>query len=171
MKKEECFFLGTISRKHGYKGELNIKLDISSSSFLEDVDYLFIDIDNQLVPYFLTSLRFKKSMLALVKFEDISSEEEAKSMIGKEIYLPLTFSPEQEDLDSQYVNFLAIDYTHGPLGKIIDVQKNSAQSLFVINYQQKEILIPIVDNYIQSVDVQKKEIVLRTPDGLLTLFE
>ena len=92
-------------------------------------------------------------------------------MIGKEIYLPLTYSPEQEDLDIQYVNFLAIDHTHGLLGKIIDVQKNSAQSLFVINYQQKEILIPIVDNYIQSVDVQKKEIVLRTPDGLLTLFE
>ena len=51
MKKEECFFLGIISKKHGYKGDVNIKLDVNASEKYKELDYLFIDLNGNLVPF------------------------------------------------------------------------------------------------------------------------
>ena len=96
MKKEDCFFLGKISRKHGYKGELNIKLDVSSSPIFKELSYLFIDMNGSLVPFFISTFRFKNNCIALVKFEDINSDEDASTLINKETYLPLDFLPEDE---------------------------------------------------------------------------
>ena len=54
MKKEEYFFLGYISRKHGYKGAFNIKLEVAAR--YEELDCLFIEINGNLVPFLLTLL-------------------------------------------------------------------------------------------------------------------
>ena len=86
MKKEECFFLGIISKKHGYKGYVNIKLDVNNSKKYKELDYLLIDLNGNLVPFFINSLRFKNNNIALVKFEDVKDEDSANSLIGK--YLP-----------------------------------------------------------------------------------
>ena len=40
MKKEECFFLGIISKKHGYKGDVNIKLDVNASEKIQGTKLL-----------------------------------------------------------------------------------------------------------------------------------
>ena len=40
----------------------------------------------------------------------------------------------------------------------------------VIDFNGTELLIPFVDNYIQSIDNEKKEIHLQTPNGLIDLF-
>ena len=73
MKKEECFFLGIISKKHGYKGDVNIKLNVNASEKYKELDYLFIDLNGNLVPFFISSLRFKNHNIALVKFEDVNA--------------------------------------------------------------------------------------------------
>lgn len=170
MKIENCFLLGKISRKHGYKGELNIKLDISSFSFLRKLDHAFVKIDNTLIPYFISSLRFKNNNVALVKFEDVNSENEASLMIGKKVYLPIEKLPEKERNRISYLHFTVVDNTYGKIGKIIDIQNNQTQSLFVIAYQEKEVLVPIVDQFITNIDLEKREIYIKTPPGLIDLF-
>ena len=170
MKKEECFFLGIISKKHGYKGEVNIKLVVNFSKKYTELDYLFIDLNGNLVPFFIDSLRFKNNNIALVKFEDITDEDSANSIIGKSTYLPLDLLEENERLQQTLIHFQVIDKTHGKLGQIIDIKKNNFQDLMVIDYKGTELLIPFVENYIKSIDNKKKEIHVHTPDGLIELY-
>ena len=63
MKKEEYFFLGYISRKHGYKGAFNIKLEVAAR--YEELDCLFIEINGNLVPFFIDSFGQEKKKLHL----------------------------------------------------------------------------------------------------------
>ena len=47
---------------------------------------------------------------------------------------------------------------------------NNLQNLMVIDFKGTELLIPFVENYIESIDNKKKEIHLQTPDGLIDLY-
>ena len=170
MKKEECFFLGIISKKHGYKGDINIKLDVNASQKFRELDYLFIDLNGSIVPFFISSLRFKNNKIALVKFEDVNDEYSANSLIGKSTYLPLDLLDENERPLQALINFQVFDKNHGELGQVIAIQENNLQDLMVIDFKGTEVLIPFVENYIESIDNKKKEIHLKTPDGLVDLY-
>jgi 16S rRNA processing protein RimM len=170
MKKEECFFLGIISKKHGYKGDVNIKLDVTPSENFKELNHLFIELNGNLVPFFISSLRFKNNGFIVVKFEDVDNDESANAIIGKSTYLPLECLPQEENPLKALLNYTAIDDKHGELGKIIDIQSNNGQDLFVIDYDDKEILIPITEHFISQIDKDKKIVHLITPDGLIDLF-
>ena len=81
MKKEDCFFLGFVSRKHGYKGHVNIMLETPAKH--NEIAYMFIELNGGLVPFFIDSFRLKKENIGLVKFEDLDSEKEAQKLVGK----------------------------------------------------------------------------------------
>lgn len=170
MKKESCFRLGTFTRKHGYKGELNAKLEFSSPSVFKTLKYVFIELNGNLVPFFITTFRFKNNGIALLKFEDINTDEEAESLVGKSIYLSLDYMPKDNNPHHAFINFTANDKIHGDLGLIVSIQDNQVQSLFVIDYNGKNVLIPIVEAYIQKIDHQKKVVYLNTPPGLIELY-
>ena len=70
----------------------------------------------------------------------------------------------------EIISFGVIDYNHGKIGTIVSVNDQTAQSLFVIDNGGIEILIPIVDEFITNVDRAKKEIHIKTPEGLINLF-
>ena len=63
MKKEDCFFLGYITRKHGYKGDVNIKLETPSKN--KELAHMFIELNGVLVPFLLTLFDSKKKTLPL----------------------------------------------------------------------------------------------------------
>jgi 16S rRNA processing protein RimM len=170
MKKEECFFLGIISKKHGYKGDVNIKIDVNPSENFKELNHLFIELNNNLVPFFISSLRFKNNNIALVKFEDVNDEDSANLLIGKSTYLPLDMLEEDQRPLQALIHFQVIDRNHGELGQVIAIQENNLQDLMVIDFNGTELLIPFVENYIESIDNKKKEIHLHTPDGLIDLY-
>ena len=170
MKKEECFFLGIISKKHGYKGDVNIKLDVNPTEKFKELNHLFIELNGGLVPFFISSWRYKNNNIALVKFEDINDEESAKSLIGKSTYLSLDLFEDEEKPLKALIHFQVFDKNHGKLGQVIDILENNMQDLLVIDFNGKEILIPVVESYIENVDDKNKEILLNTPVGLIDLF-
>ena len=53
MKKENCFYLGKIVRKYSFKGELLIKLDTDEPELYENLDAMFINVRNTLIPFLI----------------------------------------------------------------------------------------------------------------------
>ena len=68
MKKDDCFYLGTIVKKYSFKGELLAKLDTDEPYLYEDLDAVFIDGRGTLVPYFLEHSQLHKSDLLRLSF-------------------------------------------------------------------------------------------------------
>ena len=173
MKKKDCYKLGKIIKKFSFKGEVIAKIDTDQPNTYEKIEFLFLEIDNKLVPYFIDNSKLHKSNLLRIKFEDIDSETKAQKIINKNIFLPTDTLPKLIGNKFYYheiIGFGVIDYNHGKIGNIVGVNDQTAQSLFVINSRGIEILIPITDEFITNVDRAKKEIHIKSPEGLINLF-
>ncbi|AZQ43418.1 ribosome maturation factor RimM [Nonlabens ponticola] len=173
MRKEDCFYVGTIVNKFSFKGELLVKLDTDEPELFLEMESVFIEIGKDLVPFFVERSQLHKSMLLRVKFEDIDDEPAADSMMKRELYLPLTALPAL-DGDKFYfheiIGFTIIDENYGEVGTITGVNDTTSQALFEIDNNGDEVLIPINDEFINKVDRENKVIEVNTPDGLIDLY-
>ncbi len=173
MEKKDCFYLGKIVKKYSFKGEVLVKLDTDEPELYGDLDALFLDLRNSLVPFFIESSQFHKSELLRVKFEEVDSEEDADSILKCDVYLPLQFLPKLED-DKFYfheiIGYSVEDVNFGKVGIIKAINDSTAQSLFEIDRDGIEILIPMNDAFIKKVDKKKKSILVETPEGLIDLY-
>jgi 16S rRNA processing protein RimM len=173
MKKEDCFYLGKIVKKYSFKGEVLLKLDTDQPELYEHLDALFLDINNSLIPYFVDKSQLHKSNLLRLKFEDVSSEIDAEQLLKKEVYLPLALLPKLEGNTFYYheiIGFHIVDENFGSVGLISGVNDSSAQVLFEIDRNGIEILIPLNDDIISSVDRTNKTVTVNTPPGLIELY-
>lgn len=173
MKKEECFYLGKIVKKYSFKGELLAKLDTDEPELYINMDSVLINLRNNLVPFFIESSQLHKSELLRLKFEDVDTEQDADALIKSELYLPLEFLPKLED-DKFYfheiIGFSIEDKQFGHVGVIKSINDSTAQSLFEIDRDGTEILIPMNDEFIVKVDKPNKTIFVNTPEGLIDLY-
>ena len=92
-RKEDCFYLGKIVKKHSFKGEVVIKLDTDEPELYGNMESVFVDLGNNLVPFFIEKSSLSKSTMFRVKFEDINTEADADSIMRAGIYLPLDLLP------------------------------------------------------------------------------
>ncbi|TYB69409.1 16S rRNA processing protein RimM [Bizionia gelidisalsuginis] len=173
MNKKDCFFLGKIVKKYSFKGELLAKLDTDQPELYENLDSIFVDLRGNLVPFFIESSQLHKSELLRIKFEEVDTEADADSLMKSDLYLPLDFLPELAD-DKFYfheiIGFTVEDTNFGHVGTITGVNDSTGQSLFEIDREGIEILIPMNDAFIEKVDKPNKTIIVDTPEGLIDLF-
>ncbi len=173
MKLKDCFYLGKITKKYSFKGELIISLDTDEPEIYKNLKSVFININGRLIPYFIEKSKSQKKATLRVKFEDINSEDEALSIINKEVYLPLENLPELKGKKFYYheiIGYNVVDTNHGNIGLIIKVEDKTSQSIFIIKNNGKEILIPVNDNIIQMINRKNKTIHITAPNGLIDLY-
>jgi 16S rRNA processing protein RimM len=173
MKKEDCFYLGKIVRKYSFNGELLIKLDTDEPELYENLDAMFIDVRGNFIPFFVESSQLHKSDLLRVQFEDVTTEADADALIKSEVFLPLAFLPKLEGNKFYFhevIGFTVEDKNYGKVGEIVSINDSTAQSLFEIENNGKQILIPMNDQFIVKVDRKNKTILMDTPEGLIDLY-
>ncbi len=173
MKKENCFYLGKIVSKYSFKGELLAKLDTDQPELYEHLDAIFIQVRNNLIPFFIEKSQLHKSDLLRVKFEDVDSEADADALIKSELYLPLEFLPKLEGNKFYFhevIGFKITDKTFGEVGIIKGINDSTAQALFEVDRDGIEILIPMNDEFIVEVNRETKTIIVETPEGLIDLY-
>jgi 16S rRNA processing protein RimM len=171
MKKQDCFELGIITKTHGLKGELCVMLDVDDPAEYFDLEAFFVEIKDELVPFFLEDAFFHNKRM-VVKLEDIDRLEDAEKLKGKKIYLPLSFLPELEEGDYYYheiIGFEVVDGQKGKLGQVTRVFTEGPQDLLAFLYQGREVLVPVNDALIPKVDKNAKTVHVALPEGLLDL--
>ena len=173
MQKKDCFFLGKIVKKYSFKGELLVKLETDQPELYEQMESVFVEVRNNLLPFFIESSQLHKSELLRLKLEDVDTEEDADALMKSGLYLPLEFLPKL-DGDKFYfheiIGFKVEDKNYGHVGIIKSVNDSTAQSLFEIDRDGIEILIPMNDAFISKVDKRNKTIFVDTPEGLIDLY-
>ena len=173
MQKKDCFFVGKIVKKYSFKGELLVKLDPDEPEQFLEMESVFVEKHKNLIPFFIDSLSLHKSELLRVKFEEVDSEEDADSLLGSELYLPLDLLPQLSGNTFYYheiIGFSVNDVNFGPVGTISGVNDSTAQALFEIERDGKQILIPISDEIIDKVDRKAKTIHIQAPEGLIDIY-
>ncbi len=172
MKPSQCFQLGIVSRPHGLKGEVYIILDTDFPEDYTETESVFLLQNGKLVPFFIERIQIRNTE-ALVKFEEVDDKEAALGIKGLSVHLPLDQLQELES-DQFYfheiIGFQIIDKNVGELGLVGQVYEAGHQDLIGMDYQEKEVLIPINDDIILTVDREKKTLLVNLPEGLLALY-
>lgn len=168
---EQVYRIGRIGKPHGVKGE--VSLQFSDDVFDRvDADYLVLETDGILVPFFMEEYRFRNDSAALVKFEGIDTQERARELTHCDVYFPYSLSDgnEQQFSWNQIVGFSLIDAdTQQPVGEITAIDDSTINILFHVKRDGEEILVPASDELIQSVSMDQREIEITLPDGILDL--
>ena len=82
IPKSDCVKVGFVQKPHGIHGELVIRFEEQYYETLEECPTLFLEIDNLLVPFFISEegLRFKSGEAVITNLEWIDSDKKAKAI-------------------------------------------------------------------------------------------
>lgn len=168
LKKEDFVYYGKFLKPHGTKGEIGLQSD--GFTLGDDCDYVACDIDGILVPFFFETIRSKSSDISIVKVERMESAEDVRFLTNRDAYIPRQWVEESEELTwSYFKGFKAIDTELGELGEIVDVDDSTMNTLFVVEGENDETLIPAQEEFIVNIDHENKEIIFELPEGLVSM--
>ena len=174
MLKKDCFFLGVITKKYSFKGEIILKLDSDKSKSYTKLKSVFIESYGSLTPYSIKKNQLHKPDFLRLSLDGIDTEEKAEKLLKKNVYLPLSILPPLYGKSFYYhevYGFKAIDKNGDKIGLIKSVRDSKFQSLFLIDHRGTEVLVPIHNDLIENVNREKKQIKINLPEGLLDLFK
>ncbi len=176
LNKQNCINIGTATKTHGVGGELVVRPADGFDTDVFDADFLLLDLDGGLVPFPVESVRPKGPMQAIVKLEFCDSNEEAARLVGASVFIDSSRAEDALTDDDQIavgmlVGFAAHEVDHGAIGTIVGLENiDDNNPLFVIGRPDgSEALIPIVDDFIASIDAENRVIEFALPEGLLDL--
>ena len=168
IKQEEVYKIGRLGKAHGVKGEVSFQFDDDIFDRV-DADYLVLDIDGILVPFFMEEYRFRNDTVCLVKFCDIDTQQRAQELTGCNVYFPRALAEEGEDMPSlaSLVGFDIVDSSNGKIvGKIAAIDDTTANILFEL---EDGTLIPANDDLVKDIDTEQQQIKMDIPEGLLEI--
>ena len=168
IKQEEVYKIGRLGKAHGVKGEVSFQFDDDIFDRV-DADYLVLDIDGILVPFFMEEYRFRNDTVCLVKFCDIDTQQRAQELTGCNVYFPRALAEEGEEMPSlaSLVGFDIVDSSNGKIvGKIAAIDDTTANILFEL---EDGTLIPANDDLVKDIDTEQQQIKMDIPEGLLEI--
>lgn len=172
MKKEDCFYVGTLVGKFSFKGEMLAKVDSDTPEEYITLESIFVELSTGLVPFFIKKCQLHKSELLRIQFDSVDNEAAAMALLKKDLYLPLSLLPPLKGTQFYYheVVGFSVEEDGKLLGAIQQVIESGAQALFQVQTEEgKKVLIPIHDDFIVAIHRDLKKIVMQLPEGLLEL--
>src|SRR6478752_2994121 len=171
MNLDSCLKVGQIVKAHGVKGEIVVDLDAHHADSLLELESVYVEINQKLIPFFIDDISVSDKR-AIIKFEDIDSIEDTKSLMKKEIYASKEELPEPDEEKFFYeelIGFKVIDKSKEEVGHVIDFIERTGQDLLIIDHNGKEVYIPIDVAIILDADRKNKILSTDLPEGLLEL--
>ena len=167
IRKEDCYKIGRIGKAHGVRGELSFLFtdDVFDSV---DAEYLILEVDGILVPFFMEEYRFRSDSLALVKFCDIDTQQRASELTNCDVWFLRSLTPDDEEPTlAGLVGFEIVEAGTGKsVGHIAAIDDTTVNLLFEL---EDGTLIPANDELITDIDTSGKRIIMSIPEGLLAI--
>jgi len=166
--------VGKLGKTFGFDGSLKLAIDAALLAELKKAEFVFIPTAGHKVPYFVDKIKTGKPLT--IKLEDVDSKEDALSLSGQKIYIeaaekvtsgpvPLTEITQLSEL----VDFELQDEKLGKIGNIAAIYELPQQWMASIDYEDREVLIPLNEEFVVAIDVAQKIVLTHLPEGILVL--
>lgn len=173
---DEVFRIGHITRLRGLRGEVEMVFtdDCFDSGSAE---YLVLDMDGILVPFFWEEYRFKNNDTAIIKFEGINSAEKARHITGRDVLYPKKhLARQQNEEDAELSSYKALTGFHvcdergEPIGTVTAVDDSSQNILLTLQRPDgTETMIPFHNDFLLHFDLYERTLQLCLPEGIISL--
>ncbi len=170
--KEEFFYLGTLTKPFGLKGDLCAFFDSDNPENYLNLIAVFLDIEGEKIPYTIENLAYRGNNRFVIKFHDIHPDE-ASEFAGVELYLPLSDLPKlsgNQFYFHEVIGFTVVDELLGEIGVCKGFLEVSHNPIMQVDHEGKEILVPASQHFIRQVDRENRILRIQAPDGLIEVY-
>ena len=153
---------GRIVNTHGLQGEVKIEVWLDSPDYFLSFPRLFAG-DRELT---ILSGRVHKGFV-MARLGGVDSLEKAEQLKGAVVDIKRSDAPGEEDplFVGDIIGFEVIDENGERVGTLVDALERPASLIYIVK-GETEHLIPAVDEFVLSVDTDKKQIVVHMIEGL-----
>ena len=169
IKQEEVYKIGRLGKAHGIKGEVTMQVDDDIFD-LTEAEYLVLELDNIMVPFFIEEYFFKSDTQAIIKFEGIDTQERARELANTDVFFPISIMEEYnrnaggEERALSYP--MLVGYMVNNIGRVAYIDNQTENIMFEL---EDGTLIPASEELIEDIDIENKQIKMTIPEGLLDI--
>ena len=162
--------VGRITRPVGLKGEMALELMADDRERLRSVERVWVGAspDKALI-HQMQHMRLTRAAV-VVKISDVDSRARAEDFRGQYVFVDEKGSPGPGP-GSFYVHDVVglevVDEEGAHIGTISEVQKLPSQDIWIVLRGGREIMIPAVSEFIRSVELDRRRVVVRLIEGLI----
>ena len=161
--------VGKIVNTHGLKGEVKVVTWTDSPDVFEDLEYVFAKKRKDEIKLTLKSIKYQKNNI-IVKFAEINSIDDAETYKNSVLTADrdmLGELPEGVYYIADLIGCEVFDENNNKLGEISDVFNTGANDIYAVSRpQNKDLLIPVIDETIVNVDIKNKRVDVKLIEGL-----
>lgn len=170
MNREDFVEFGKITKANRKTAEITIVTGAALPHSFPAVEVIFLEIDGGLVPFFLKEFEVRSNN-AVGLVEDYDSPDRAQRLVGCSVFIKKELLAEESDdiLYKELIGFTVVDKTLGEIGGIAEIFETPHQVLLQVMRNDREILIPLVREFILRVNRRKKQLFMDLPEGLTEL--
>ena len=167
---EDFFRIGVITSTHGLRGEVKVFPTTDDVNRFKKLKKCFIRTDKGDIEVEKNTCKFFKNMviLSFKEFNNINDIEKYKGCdlyVTRENAVPLE---EDEFYISDIIGADVFEDNGDKLGVLKDVLKTGANDVFVVKLpDKKEVLIPVIKEFVPEMDIEAKRITVRLMKGML----
>ena len=137
---------------------------------LTEAEYLVLELDNIMVPFFIEEYFFKSDTQAIIKFEGIDTQERARELANTDVFFPISIMEEYnrnaggEERALSYP--MLVGYMVNDIGRVAYIDNQTENIMFEL---EDGTLIPASEELIEDIDIENKQIKMTIPEGLLDI--
>lgn len=168
-----CIEAGYVKKTHGVQGGLHLILHENLDEIIEDLEFIFFEIDGLPVPFFVDQISSIGTGCSNIQFKHIRNKEQAQTFVGCKILINKTEIVKVSDHMSPtlLIGFTLTDNTLGEIGNIIEVNDFGGNIVFTVIYQKQEIMIPFNEELLLDFSMETSSITMDCPQGIFDLSE
>lgn len=172
IKGDKMFTIGKIINTHGIKGEVKVKqITDFEERFSIGATVFLITHDDQQLELMIDGCRTQQDLLLIhfTGYDTIDAVQDFKGTLLKIKSAQLTELNEHEFYYYEIIGCTVYTMDEEEIGKVDSIFSPGANDVWVVKgSNQKEILIPYIEDVVKEVDIENKRIVIEPIEGLLS---
>lgn len=165
----EFTIIGKITNTHGIKGEVRVYPLTDNIERFSDLDKVYIGEAKRQAS--VKTVKYHKG-LAILGFEEFDNINQVLDFKDQYLYIDdedRIVLPEDRYFIFDLIGCEVFDMANKSIGHIVDVILNMGNDVYVIKNHKgdKEYLIPAVKDFIKTIDIDKKKIVIDPIEGMI----
>lgn len=165
--RDKLIVIGRITRPHSISGEVKVQLEQGFETVFDDA-LPRVYLNNSDKPMRVLSMRPHQGAL-LLRLEGVVTRNDSEAIRGALLSIDPGDLPKL-DGDDYYahdlIGFSVVRENGDVLGELVEVLATGSNDVYVIARESGELLLPVIDSCVKSIDRDARLIKVLVPEGL-----
>lgn len=161
--------VGTIIKTHGIRGEVKVYPLTDDVNRFKKLKEVILEPEKDNITLEIEGVKFFKN-LVILKFKGFDNINDIEMHVKKGIYVTRENAVECEEDEYFVADLIGLDVVtdeNEEFGKVKDVIHTGANDVYVIDYNDKEVLVPAIKQCIKDISIKDNKMTIHLMKGLI----